>query len=158
MIEEIWKDIKGYEGLYQVSNLGSVKSLNTGIKLKPNNNNGHLFVALYKNGKRANKFVHRLVAENFIDNPKGLKYVKHKDNNSFNNIFTNLEYTSNMGQANPRSRRINQLDMNNNIINTFHGVYEAVRETGLCYASIYKCLLDLQEHTKGYKWEYAKEK
>lgn len=107
MVKEVWKDIKGYEGFYQVSNLGNVRSLerivcySDGRKIKyPSQkrkfgiNDGYLFVPLRKNGKAKNKYVHRLVAEAFIDNPYNKKYINHKDYNRANNIYTNLEWVT----------------------------------------------------------------
>lgn len=96
-MDEIWKDIKGYEGLYQVSNLGRVKSLgnlqNKKEKLlKTNICNGYYAVYLYKNSKKKICLCHRLVAEAFIPNPKNLPFVNHKDDNKLNNRMDNLEW------------------------------------------------------------------
>lgn len=113
MIEE-WRDIAGYEGRYQVSNFGDVRSLpyvnyqrssHPGIMmekavpgkvLRPTGNgHGYLIVGLrYKGGKRKNYYVHRLVAEAFIPNPNGLKEVNHIDYDTLNNAVWNLEWTS----------------------------------------------------------------
>lgn len=101
IMQEIWKDIKGYEELYQVSNLGRVKSLpksgkNNAIlkerilKLRINDN-GYCIVDLYKNKSRKVKKVHRLVMESFIGENKYLD-IKHKDGNKQNNKLENLEY------------------------------------------------------------------
>lgn len=97
-MEEIWKDIEGYEGLYQVSNFGNVKSLNwknTGkarnLWLKPHNK-GYSQVELIKNGKRHCCVVHRLVAIAFIPNPNGFPVVNHKDEIKTNNFADNLEW------------------------------------------------------------------
>ena len=90
---EIWKDIKGYEGLYQVSNLGRVKNKRRNRLLKLRlERNGYLRVSLYKNSKVSCKFVHRLVAQNFIPNPNNLEYVNHKDEDKSNNDASNLEW------------------------------------------------------------------
>ena len=90
---EIWKDIKGYEGLYQISNLGNVKSLKNKIYLKPSiHKKGYLHCGLSKKGKRKQCFIHRLVAETFIDNPYKLPCVNHKDCNPKNNKIENLEW------------------------------------------------------------------
>lgn len=89
-MEEIWKDIKGYEGLYHVSNLGNIKSFKIykeGKLLKPKfDKDGYREIGIRdSNGKRTFKRVHRLVAESFIDNPDNLKFINHKDNNPANN-------------------------------------------------------------------------
>ena len=101
-MEEVWKDIKGYEGLYQISNLGKVRKLrfinNICNKEKiflitPQKiNSGYLKVSLYKNSNFENKLVHRLVAETFIDNPNHYLEVNHKDGNKYNNNADNLEW------------------------------------------------------------------
>ena len=99
-MEEIWKDIKGYEGLYQVSNLGRVRSLKhrgkneiriRKIRIRKDN---YMDISLYKNGKAKYELIHRLVAEYFVYNPKKYKYVNHKDGNKHNNIYTNLEWVT----------------------------------------------------------------
>ena len=99
-MEEIWKDIEGYEGLYQISNLGRVKSLNyhrsgkEGI-LKPKQDKyGYLVVCLSKNNKHKYMTVHRLVAKSFCnnDNPQEKNQVNHIDENKQNNVYTNLEW------------------------------------------------------------------
>lgn len=123
---EEWKDIKWYEGLYQVSNLGRVKSLPkdvfvsnptfTGYRhtkekiLKPSKNGaGYQVVILCNNNKKYQVYVHRLVAQAFIPNPNNLPEVNHKDENPLNNIVDNLEwcthkYNGNYGTVNMRKR------------------------------------------------------
>ena len=102
-MEEIWKDIKEYEGLYQISNLGRVKRLkfinrHLNFKkeriLKPYKDGGknYFIIALYKNGKREYKQIHRLVAEAFIPNTNNFPLVNHKDENKTNNYVNNLEW------------------------------------------------------------------
>lgn len=97
---EVWKDVPGYEGAYQVSNTGKVRSLNwrnTGgvrnLYLKPHNR-GYLQVELAKKGVRRGYVVHRLVAAAFIENPLNLPNVNHKDENKKNNSAENLEWCS----------------------------------------------------------------
>lgn len=119
-MEEIWKDIKGYEGLYQVSTLGRVKSISYGkekiLVLTPrtgSNKRKEVKVTLCKNGKRKYFLVHRLVAEAFIPNPNNVPQVNHKDENSINNIVTNLEwctskYNCNYGTRNERLAKANE--------------------------------------------------
>ena len=91
---EIWKDIVGYEGLYQISNLGRVKRfLKTNERIISGEEVfGYIQVALYKKGKRKMVRVHKLVAEMFIPNPNGYTSINHKDWNRKNNIVDNLEW------------------------------------------------------------------
>jgi hypothetical protein len=96
---EIWKDIQGYEGIYQISNLGRIKSLHrdytNGRILNPaKNNRGYLRLGLSGNGKVRYDSVHRLVAETFIPNPKNLPEVNHIDGNKLNNRVENLEWVT----------------------------------------------------------------
>ena len=124
-MQEIWKDIKNYENLYQVSNFGRVRSLDhfrkngTGIYLQkgkilnPQNTNGYCFVSLSKQGKTKQYLVHRLVAQTFILNSEQHNEINHKDENKQNNHIDNLEWCShqyniNYGTGNER-RSITEL-------------------------------------------------
>lgn len=106
-MEEIWKNIKGYEGLYQVSNLGRVKSLDRYMNNKHGTKTlkkgrilinslvkrtGYLRVSLSKNGKFISKSIHQLVATAFIPNPNYYDQINHKDENKANNCINNLEW------------------------------------------------------------------
>lgn len=107
-MNEVWKDIEGYEGLYQVSNLGCVKSLTRKVRCKNNKfriiigkilipiqtKNGYLFVNLWKNNKIKRVLVHRLVAETFIPNPENKPEVNHINGNKLNNYVDNLEWNT----------------------------------------------------------------
>lgn len=91
--KEIWKDIKGYESLYQVSSYGRVKSLITNkIRKEDTNNWGYKKVTLHKDGKSKSFFIHRLVATHFIKNPNKYSEVNHKDGDKSNNHISNLEW------------------------------------------------------------------
>ena len=97
MKKEYWKPVVGYEGLYEVSNWGRVKSIRFGKEriLKPGTcGRGYLFVNLCKNGKVKLYYVHRLVAESFIPNPNNYPIINHKDENKTNNSVGNLEWCS----------------------------------------------------------------
>ena len=110
MNTEIWQPVEGYEGIYEISNLGRVKSLKYGVEkiLKPVNNGwDYLQVNLCKNGKIKRLYIHRLVAEAFLPNPEGFEQVNHKDENPLNNCIENLEfctpkYNNNYGSHNKR--------------------------------------------------------
>lgn len=105
-MEEVWKDVKGFEGFYQVSSLGNIKSLNRIIKRrlkgdlpvkekilnKRLNDSGYNTVWLSKDGKEYNKKIARLVAINFKDNPKHKAHVNHIDGNKINDNEENLEW------------------------------------------------------------------
>lgn len=92
---EIWKDVKGYEGLYQVSNLGRVKGTKSKKYLKTTKSNkNYLVVNLCKNAEYHSFNIHRLVAEAFIPNPQKLPCVNHKDYDPNNNCVDNLEWVT----------------------------------------------------------------
>lgn len=120
---EVWKDINGYEGLYQISNLGNVRSVDRMIKHHPKDyfqkgrvlrpapsRNGYLMVVLVNHNNRKTINVHRLVAEHFIDNPDKFEQVNHIDEDKNNNRVDNLEwctakYNANYGTRNMRIRK-----------------------------------------------------
>lgn len=112
-MEEIWKDIKGYEGYYQVSNLGNVRSLDRkigsrilkgrGVKAVTDKD-GYLMAHLSRNGKATYFRIHRLVAISFIQNKENLKEINHKDENKTNNRVDNLEWCTTRYNINHGSR------------------------------------------------------
>lgn len=103
----VWKDIKGYEELYKISNYGKVFSKIKNRILSPYKVNGYLQIDLYRNAKRKHCRIHRLVAEAFIPNPNNHPIINHKDEDKINNHTSNLEwctneYNSNYGTRNSR--------------------------------------------------------
>lgn len=173
MTEEIWKDIAGYEGLYKVSNLGRVKSLNyrkTGKEKEriPNkNNSGYLYVGLHKDGKMNNFLIHRLVAEAFIENVNDLPQVNHKDENKLNNCVENLEwcsakYNSNYGEHNYNIRKtmsskvpnVLQYTLDGKFLNEYVSGRDAERKTGIPHKGILQCCQGKWRTWRGYIWKY----
>ncbi len=93
MSKEIFKDLRGYEGLYQIGNKGSIYSLITNRFIKHNKHKcGYLKYSLSKDGQMKTFLAHRLVASNFVPNPNNLPQVNHIDGNKLNNDFSNLEW------------------------------------------------------------------
>ena len=167
-MEEIWKDIKGYEGLYQVSNYGNVKSLNyrnTGkekLLKSVQYNTGYLCVGLYN---KPNKLylIHRLVAEAFIPNPDNLPCVNHKDEDKTNNHVNNLEwctqlYNINYGSRNERmreslSKKVYQYTLDSKFIKEWKSTNECGRN-GYNQGHIASCCRGKRKTHKGFKWSY----
>lgn len=176
---EIWKDIEGYEGLYQVSNEGNVKSLGNDKTrkeklLKPNvNNRGYMVVGLCRIGKMKTHQVHRLVANAFLPNPDNLPQVNHKDEDKTNNCVENIEYctaeyNNNYGTRNERAGEalsipVDMLTKQGELIRQFESGKEAekfLRNNGYPSASssqITKCCKGNPNYTHayGYKWRYT---
>jgi hypothetical protein len=106
-VSEKWRDVKGYEGLYEVSEIGNVRNKKTKRNLSTKNNDGYRAVTLSKNGKANGFLVHRLVAIAFIPNTHSKPRVNHKDSNRTNNRVSNLEWCTaqeNIDHANEMGR------------------------------------------------------
>lgn len=183
VVKEIWKDIPGYEGLYQASNLGKIKSLKkekwnrfTYISsperiLSQSNSRGYSIVILTKGKKRKTIGTHRLVAQTFIPNPNNYPQVNHKDGNKQNNNVTNLEWCTasynikhafdnglkkpKKGKENVCSKSICQYDKNMNLIKIWGSMKEAEREIGVDHSTILRCAKKRQKTAGGYVWRYA---
>ena len=180
MNTEIWKDIKGYEGLYQVSNFGRVKSLPRTI-ISQNHFNffqktikekilsapksaGYPIVTLYKNGVSKIYKVHRLVTETFIPNPNNLSQVNHKDEDKTNNCVENLEwcdskYNVNYGTRNKRigekqSIPVFQYSADGKLIKCWKSASEVQRITGMSQSFITTTCNGKHKLAYGYKWSY----
>ena len=174
---EIWKDIEGYEGLYQVSNLGKVKSLNyrrSGKEklLKPNiRKDGYLQVSLCKNKKVKKILIHRLVAMVFIpnDDPTNKTEVNHISEIKSDNSVWNLEWVTPKQNANhgTRTERIAKATRNDKnrskkvlcveLNKIFPSINEAGRQLGLNGGNISLCCNGKLKIAYGYHWEYVKE-
>lgn len=178
-MQEIWKDIKGYEGIYQVSNLGKVKSLNykrgkheKEIK-QVLNSRGYLEVGLF-NGKVKTHRVHRLVAQTFIPNPENKDEVNHIDGNKKNNTVNNLEWNTSKENIHhawenklicfskesrkkagiSRQKPCLQYDKNNHLIKRWDSLKQASKELGICKSTISMCLNGRYETAGGYVWKF----
>ena len=174
-MKEIWKDVVGHEGDYEVSNLGRVWSNKTNKILKPHYNKlGYARLILRKDNKSIGASPHRLVAIAFIPNPHNLPEVNHKDENPSNNRLDNLEwctkkYNNNYGTkiqrkvkntdysavARKTSKGINQLELDGTLVKTWSSARECARTLGIDNSRIGHCCRGAQMTAYGYKWEYA---
>jgi len=174
MIEEIWKDIEGYEGSYQVSNLGRIKSLkrNTSNVCKKDKilkqkleKYGYMRVHI----RNKSYLVHRLVALTFIPNLKNKRTVNHKDGNKLNNHICNLEwatnsenikhaYDNNLFKEIPgckNRKKVYQYDLNNNLIKEWESVTQAEKQTKI--KNISRCCSSGYRTAGSYVWKYKED-
>lgn len=165
-MKEIWKPIKGFEALYEVSNKGRVRSLcgrygyRRIIKLG-NGSRGYLNVCLCDKGKQTTRNVHRIVAETFIPNPENLPCINHKDEDRKNNSVDNLEWCS-YYHNNVYGNRLTKSAMKQakpvRCIETgkvYYGQCEAQRATGIQQTKISACCRGKAKTAGGYHWEFV---
>lgn len=160
-MQEVWKDIKNYEGLYQVSNFGNVRNVKTNKILKCSSDKlGYLRVYLYKNKKRKTEMLHRLIASTFIPNPQNKPIINHINGCKNCNEISNLEWVT------AKENSIHAV--NNNLIKTipvicvetnemFKGVNDAERKTGINNGHICKVCKGIRKTAGGFHWKYATE-
>ena len=161
-MREEWRDIKGYEGKYMVSNLGRVKSLNysntgkEGILNARDNGKGYLRVILWKDGKDKKYRINRLVAQAFIPNPDNLPEVNHKDEDKTNNRVDNLEWCSRQYNIEySQGKAVIGINKVSGLIVEFPSAREAERQTGINSRNICACLKGRQKSTGGFYWHYS---
>lgn len=182
-MKEIWKDIPNYEGLYQISNLGRIKSLKRYVKNKHGkrivkekiltnyiNGTGYYAVNLRKECGIDIKRVHRLVAESFIPNPNNLPQVNHIDGNKLNNNIENLEWCNcsyNVKEAFRlglnkhidfvKRKEILQFNLKNEFIKEWKSIYDAWKNTNIPRSCINKVCQGKQKTAGNYIWKYKEE-
>lgn len=179
---ERWVDIPGYEGLYRVSDIGNVVSVNfhgTGrpkVLRQENTKNGYKRITLSKHGAIKRFSVHRLVAICFIPNPHNYPCINHKDENPSNNRAENLEWctvqyntkyglgmkkmieTRNLKRGKYMERKIEQLSLTRELVAKHRSLHEAARATDICLSSICLALKGRYKTAGGYIWRYIDEK
>ena len=172
-MQEVWKEIEGTNGMYQVSNLGNVKSftrIKKGGLLKPGRySNGYLFVHFAKDtdkkGERHSYLIHRLVAQAFLPNPDGLPQVNHKDENKTNNRVDNLEwcthlYNQNYGTKNQRIGEKNKISNGKPVYcieldRVFCSAAEAARFVCRNPTNVSVVCRGKEKSCAGYHWKYV---
>lgn len=177
-MQEIWKNIKDYEGLYQVSNFGKVKRLQHKrcdrnqimkerlVKVIKPSNNWYPYLSLCKNGKTKNVYLHRLIAIAFIPNPNNYPCINHKDGNKQNNKIDNLEWCSfshnnkeahklklNKGNA----KNVIQLDKNQKFIKEWFSTREAEKELNIANGKVSWCCIGKRKTAGGFIWKYKED-
>lgn len=178
---EVWKDIQGYEGSYQISNFGRVKSFKTKcpkiLKLKTNNK-GYKWIVLSLNGMQQNLLVHRLVAKHFLNNSYNYKIINHIDENPANNNVSNLEWctysenvikSSKFNSYNETNRivcrpknskhkdtanKVKQL-FEGKIVKIFDNSLQIKRSLGFDQSFILSCCRNKRKSAYGYQWQFA---
>lgn len=175
---EIWKDVVGYEGLYQVSNLGNVRSITRSVPwrfgtktvagremTKRIDKKGYLVVTLSKNNIPKIKKIHRLVACAFIPNKDNLPFINHKDeckeNNNANNLeWCNRQYNNTYGSRVERARvkqakAVIQCHRNGTLIREWESITEASSTLHIHNGSISECCKGKRKTAGGYVWKYG---
>lgn len=167
-MKEYWKPVVGYENLYEVSNLGKVRSLNFDGSNKtkimtPYDVHGYKRIRIFKNKVPRSTGVHRLVAEAFICNPDKKEFVNHKDGNKSNNSVDNLEWATH-SENTLHAFRVLKVKPHGGkkkravkIIETGQ-IFSSVKEASTCgynRSSIISCCQGRYHTANGYHWEYV---
>lgn len=176
---EIWKDAKGFKGLYMVSNYGRIKAINFGNHYKSQlikqriGVKGVYYVDLSKNNKKYSRPIHRIIAETFISNPHNKPQVIHINGDKSNNTVKNLKWVNNsqnqqnviklglrhipQGKEVHNHRSVYQLDMNLNIIDSWDTITEASKRFDIPTTNISKVCKGQRNKAGGYIWMYMNE-
>lgn len=173
-MEEIWKDIEGYEGLYRVSNMGRIYGVKNNIIRKPSERRFYLRVNLTKNGVSKHYTIHRLVAEAFCPKRGGANEVNHINENKHDNRAVNLEWCTRLENihhgtgiarqaathreldiANFKRRPIQQFSLNGDFIAEYRSINDACRATGVKRQSVGKCAAGKGKTAYGFVWKFV---
>lgn len=176
---EEWRPIKGYEGLYEISNRGNIKRCGRLLKLSAWNK--YKVIRLRKDGNSKTQYVHRLVAQTFIPNPENKGYVNHIDCNKMNNSIENLEWCTRQenerhawehgckekirdcARENAKKARsyihndiaVSQYTLDGCLVKNWSSGVQAMRHTGIDSSAIAKCCKGKLKTTGGFKWQYT---
>lgn len=171
-MKEIWKDIKNYEGIYQVSNLGRIKSLGRKDaigrikkeKIMKENCNNYVQIKLCYEQKQSNKYVHRLVAEEFLNNELNCKEVNHINGIKTDNRVENLEWVTprenqlhsyKLNLRKPTTKKVRQYNLKNKLIKEWNSLTEAARYYDISYTNISSCCNGKRKTSAGFRWEFV---
>lgn len=182
-MEEKWRAVIGYEGLYEVSNLGNIRSVDKvsrmpcngeratkvvkGKLLKPyESGNGYFKIALVKDGKSRKHFVHRIVADAFLQNPGNCSVVNHIDFNRRNNKVDNLEWCSQRENLlhgtlrlveglDYKDLRIGRFDKDGNLVDVWSSLSKIEETLGICKTDVLACCRGRLKSSYGYIWRYV---
>ena len=175
-MNEVWKSVKGYESLYEVSNMGRVRNAKGKILSPQKRQHGYLCVQLHGKGGHATRnmktfSIHRLVAEAFIPNPNGLEEVNHLDEDKANNMVDNLEWINHADNTNYgtcqrrraqklingiRSRRVMQFTVDGKFVKEFPSIAEVERQLGYCGGNIHHAASKKpNQYAYGYVWKFS---
>ncbi len=164
-MKEIWKDIEGYEELYQVSNFGNVRNKQGLIMKQRLDTKGYKQINLIKNGVKKTHRVHRLVAQAYLVNVNNYPCINHKDENKQNNCVDNLEfctvkYNLNYGTTIERARKsrmkpIKQYSLDGELIKVWNCAKDIEREKGYSHSCICNCLKGKTKQSYNFIWRYV---
>ena len=162
-MQEVWKDIEGYEGYYQVSNLGRVKNARTNQMLKPlSNGNGYFQVAIRKNGVPKRCLLHRLVAQSFFSDFSTDLETNHKNGNKADNRLCNLEAVTRSENLIHRTYELGVLGhirlrpvkcVDTGVV--YRSIREAARAVKTSEGNIHSCLSGKTRRAAKLRWEYV---
>jgi hypothetical protein len=180
---EEWRAVKGFEGWYEISDMGRIRSLdrvihhiedkvynkskiqiNEGKILTPQaNNRGYYYIMLYRNSKHYKRYIHRLVAEAFLPAPpKSYRVVNHISGNHQDNRKENLEWCTQKQNINhafdnglvKTRKRVRSINIETNEVKEYDGICIAGRQLGISHTGIVQCLKGRAKLCNGCKWEY----